>query len=89
MISKGMIPATIEQIKNEKDEKGKPTKGKNYRLRRHGNITTQEGLVKFRKIVARITSKSEEECDVIKYDYQIMDDAFWLLDKNGYKIVRK
>lgn len=89
MISKGMIPATIEQIKNEKDEKGKPTKGKNYRLRRHGNITTQEGLVKFRKIVALITSKSEEECDVIKYDYQIMDDAFWLLDKNGYKIVRK
>ncbi len=32
--------------------------------------------------------KAEESKDVIKYDYQLLDDAYWLLTKNGYKIVR-
>ena len=27
--------------------------------------------------------------DVIKYDYQILDDAYWMLKQNGMKIVRK
>ena len=27
--------------------------------------------------------------NVIKYDYQILDDAYWLLTTNGYKIVKK
>ena len=89
MISKGLVPATIDEILNEKDERGKFTKGKNYALRRHGNITTMQGLVQFRKLIAEKFGKSEEDCDVIKYDYQLMDDAWWLLDKNGYKIVKK
>ena len=89
MISKGLVPATIEQILNETDDKGNFTNGKNYGLRRHGNITTMQGLVDFRKLVAEKLGKSEEDCDVIKYDYQLMDDAWWLLDKNGYKIVKK
>lgn len=89
MISKGLVPATIDEILNEKDERGKFTNGKNYALRRHGNITTMQGLVQFRKLIAEKFGKSEEDCDVIKYDYQLMDDAWWLLDKNGYKIVKK
>ena len=93
MISRGMIPATCEQILNETqiNDEGETvhTNGKNYRLRRHGNLTTFEGLVQFRRLVATRDKKSEEKKDVIKYDYQILDDAYWLLASNGYKIIRK
>ena len=89
MKRKGLVPATIEQILNETDDKGNFTNGKNYGLRRHGNITTMQGLIDFRKLVAEKLGKNEEDCDVIQYDYQLMDDAWWLLDKNGYKIVKK
>lgn len=92
MISKGMIPATKDQILNEKffdGEKEKNTNGKNYKLRRHGNLTTFEGLVEFRKMVAKRDKCSESEKDVIKYDYQLLDDAYWLLDRCGYKIVKR
>ena len=90
MISKGMIPASLEQIEHERvvvDGEEKFTNGKNYKLRRHGNLTTFDGLVDFRKIVARRDNASEFDKDVIKYDYQIMDDAYWLLAHTGYKIV--
>ena len=98
MISKGLVPSTIEQIRNEKtieidektgEKKEKYTNGKNYKLRRHGNITTFEGLVEFRKIITERKKNDESENDVIKYDYQLMDDAYWLLKNCGYKIVRK
>lgn len=92
MISKGMIPSTKDQILNEKNfdgQKERFTNGKNYRLRRHGNLTTFEGLIEFRKMIAVRDGCSEEEKDVIKYDYQLLDDAYWLLDRCGYKIVRK
>ena len=65
------------------------TNGKNYALRRHGNLTTFEGLEEFRRMVAERDGRSEEEKDVIKYDYQLMDDAWWLLNKGGYIIVEK
>ncbi|MCM1220940.1 MAG: hypothetical protein NC548_41285 [Lachnospiraceae bacterium] len=92
MISKGMIPASKAQILNEtvdKNGKLKFTNGKNYSLRRHGNLTTFEGLMDFRKMIAQRDNCQEIECDVIKYDYQILDDAYWLLTNNGYKIVRR
>ncbi len=98
MISKGMIPSSIDQIVNEKRENGKPTNGKNYAVRRHGNLTTSEGLIKFRQLLAERQKeiqpdfdviKGEAEFDVIKYDYQLMDDAYWLLTECGYKIIRK
>lgn len=92
MISKGLIPASKEQILDEmqeRDGKTKHTNGKNYALRRHGNLTTFEGLVTFRKMLAERDSDTEDSHDVIKYDYQLLDDAFWLLDRNGYKIVRR
>jgi hypothetical protein len=63
--------------------------GKNYAVRRHGNLTTFDGLVEFRKLISARDGCSEIETDVIKYDYQILDDAYWLLSTNGYKIIRK
>ena len=93
MISRGMIPASKDQILNETalNKRGKleNTNGKNYALRRHGNLTTFEGLVEFRRMVAARDNKDEAKKDVIKYDYQILDDAHWLLTENGFKIVRK
>lgn len=92
MITKGMIPASKDKILNELNEKnGKMhhTNGKNYRLRRHGNLTTFDGLVTFRRMVAERDRGDEADYDVIKYDYQLLDDAYWLLSKNGYKIVKR
>lgn len=88
MISKGMIPSSIKEIESL-NEKGQCTKGKNYTFRRHGNITTFDGLITFRKIVSKINKDDERKNDVICYDYQILDDAYWLLTKNGYLIVRR
>ena len=31
----------------------------------------------------------KESADVIRYDYQIMDESLWLLAANGYKVVKK
>ena len=68
---------------------GKHTNGKNYLLRRHGNITTMAGLVEFRKMLAKRKGTTEESEDVIKYDYQILDDAYWLLKETGYSIIER
>ena len=84
MISKGFIPASKEEILADKKKNGK-----NYALRRHGNLTTFDGLVEFRKMVAERDGKDELATDVIKYDYQLLDDAFWLLEKSGYEITKK
>ncbi len=93
MISKGLIPASIKQILEEKvtysDGSVKYTNGKNYKLRRHGNITTFDGLVKFRKLIAERDGCGEYLTDVFKYDYQLMDEAYDLLKANGFKIIKK
>ena len=93
MISKGMVPATVRMIKEETapDKKGgtRFTNGKNYSMRRHGNLTTFEGLIAFRQMIAARDKCDELARDVIKYDYQLLDDAYWLLDAAGYKIVRR
>lgn len=92
MITKGLVPASKERIRNEMVYKRGElvhSNGRNYKLRRHGNLTTFDGLVEFRKLVADRDRCSELECDVIKYDYQILDDAHWLLANNGYKIIRR
>ncbi len=95
MISKGMVPAPKSALACEKID-GEYTNGKNIKLRRHGCITTYEGLLEYRKIVAargsegkKPTPEELQRADVIKYDYQLMDDAHWLLTHNGYKIVKK
>ena len=92
MISKGMIPSSRQQITSEKtvDKEGREryTNGKNYAVRRHGNLTTFDGLEEFRRILAVRDNTTEAEKDVIKYDYQLLDDAHWLLQSNGYKIIK-
>ncbi len=87
MISKGTIPASIRQILTEKDQNGAFTNGNSADLRHHGNLTTFEGLEQFRKLVAQRDSSSEDAADVIRYDYQLLDDAYWLLDKLDYMII--
>ena len=115
MISKGLIPSTLDQIFYEKVD-DKYTNGKRYDARRHGNITTFSGLIGFRRLVAyrknalaledkelgksllenacyeeiiKTPQPNELDSDVIRYDYQILDDAFWLLSENNFKIVMK
>jgi hypothetical protein len=83
MLTMGVVPASKEQILND------PKNGKNYTLRHHGNITTFEGLVEFRQMIAKRDGGKEEDFDKIKYDYQLLDDAHWLLESNGYKIIRR
>jgi len=93
MISKGFVPATIDEIRNETvtDENGnvRYTNGKRYDIRRHGNLTTFDGLVTFREMIAERDGISQLETDKIKYDYQLLDDAWWLLDSCGYSIIKK
>ena len=92
MLSKGMVPATKQQILEEKAERNgklRYTNGKNYAEHRHGNLTTFEGLIEFRRMVAKREGCDEADKDVIKYDYQLLDDAYWLLTKSGCKIVYK
>ena len=81
MICNGLIPATRTQIADN---------GGRIRDKRiHGNLTTMEGLVEYREIVAKNSGCSVEDADVIRYDYQLMDDVVWLLHHCGYKIVKK
>lgn len=89
MISKGFVPATKAEIEGERNDKGRLSKGKNYAVRRHGNLTTYDGLLAFRRLVAQSAGTTEGEEDVIKYDYQLLDDAYWFLTRCGYKIVER
>ena len=96
MISKGVVPASRKQILTEVNSVGQYTNGKNLNQRRHGCLTTFNGLLEYRRIIANrdisvgeTLQQVEIRKDVIKYDYQIMDDAHWLLTKCGYKIIRK
>jgi len=82
MIINGFIPLSIEEIEKLK-------KGKDFINRKHGCITTFNGLKDYRKLMARIMNASLEDTDVIKYDYQIMDDILWILSTNSYKIIKK
>lgn len=93
MISRGFVPSTREQIKtelvvDERTGKCKNTNGKNFTARRHGNLTTFDGLVEFREITAERDGLCAADTDVIKYDYQLLDEVYWLLDATGHKIVR-
>ena len=65
------------------------TDGKNYALRCHGSITTFEGLVESIRMIAARDGHPEESKDRIRYRYQILDDAYWLLTSNGYKKAKK
>ena len=81
MLTSGFVPQTLDEIRAGKT--------KDMTLRRHGNLTTYEGLKEYRRIVAEERGCSEEETDVIRYDYQLMDDVKWILATGGYKIIEK
>lgn len=92
MITQGFVPASKEVIKKETvtvNGKTKHTNGKSYAMRRHGNLTTFEGLVEYANILCERDGITKEQADVISYDYQIMDDAYWLLEKSNMKIIKK
>ena len=86
MMSCGTVPADKETILNEKNSSGKYTNGNNYEMRHHGNLTDFDGLREFAKMIAKRDNISEEKADVILYDYQLLDDAWWILDEMGYGI---
>ena len=82
MIASGLIPCSKKELwEQEKDEL--------LEKRKHGNLTTMEGLMEFRKTIAMKKNTSTEKEDVIRFDYQIMDDIDWLLKESGYKIIQK
>lgn len=81
MITQGIIPSSKKEI----EEEG----GKNLTLRRHGCLTTFEGLVEYRKIMATRNGTNEELEDVIRYDYQLLDDLIWLFERNGNTLVKR
>lgn len=82
MLAGGLVPATVREICS-------PTKGKDLVRRKHGNLTTFEGLKQYARLVAKAQGKTEEQTDVIRYDYRLMDNCAWLLKECGYKIVKK
>ena len=97
MISHGVVPATLEEM----EKFGKSAKRYDA-PRRHGNITTMQGLIEYRQNVAKAQMNKEGAdqkydslktaeilSDVIKYDYQILDDAIMLLNSQGYEITEK
>ncbi len=81
MITCGVIPMPISKMKQGKF--------KDFELRKHGCLTTFDGLVEYRKIRAEVENKTEEQTDVIRYDYQLLDDVEWILDKSNAKIIKK
>lgn len=54
----------------------------------HACLTTFEGLKEYRKRMAKVNTSSEEQEDVIKYDYQIMDEAYYILNYCGLAITK-
>ena len=83
-ICQGFVPASRADIAADREGHGK-----DFALRRHGCLTTFAGLKEYRAIAAQSEGAGEEETDVIRYDYQILDDLVWLLHGVGLRLVRE
>ncbi len=81
-IFKGFVPASKNEYLTESKEEL-------IMRKRHINLTTFDGLSEFQRDEAQRLGVPESETDIIKYDYQLMDDAVWLLKRNGYKIIKR
>lgn len=81
MVSCGFIPQSIGKTL----EKG----SKSYEEKTHANLSSFEGLFQYRKAMAEHLDCEQSDTDVIKYDCQLMDDAWWFLDSKGYKVFRR
>lgn len=86
MICCGFIPASKAEIESYLLKGNKDDFEKSFR--KHGNLTTFDGLIDFRELKGKVVGKKPEKCDVIKYDYQILDDVKWLLKKRGCKVIK-
>ena len=78
MICCGYVPSSISQILEPGKRGEEPKdKGKNHEERRHGNLTTFEGLKEFSMRLSRKYPKAgkESDFDVIKYDYDLLDKS--------------
>ncbi len=80
-ICRGFVPASKTELKTE-------GKAKLMRRRKHINIASFDGLKSYAKWRIETEGISESDADIIKYDYQLMDDAIWILKRGGYKVVK-
>ena len=94
MICNGYIPSTIDQIRslNPNIESEKELKKKQeHTERRHCNLTTIDGLDEYKKLLGNEFHTNPDDYDVVKYDYDIMDNCYKIvnewLDKKIVKLV--
>ena len=80
-ISAGFVPASREEHREI-------PKAQRMRRRIHINLTTDRGLRDYEQMCEEL-GYSPTDADILKYDYQLMDDAVWLLHRSGYRIVEK
>lgn len=91
MLVCGFVPADIKTIVNEtaeRDGKTVNTNGKSFERRRHGNLTTFDGLTEFARLVSERDNIPIETADVIKYDFMIMDGACRIAERCGCYITK-
>lgn len=81
-IGNGFVPASKSELK-------KLGKAELTRRRKHINLTTFRGLDLYDAWRTAPNTPPENRPDIIFYDYQLMDDAAWILSRNGYKIIRR
>ena len=79
IFSTGFVPAPKAWMREKK-------RSSDYMLRIHGNLTTFEGLFEYRRMMAEAKGTNENDEDVIKYDYQLMDEAWCFLHENGFRV---
>ena len=92
MISRGYLPASKADCLDSTRGYGKSAE-----LRIHRNLASFKGLIEYRRFIAENKFREnggdinqlELQADVIKYDYQLMDDAFRVLKRLGKSIGRK
>lgn len=86
MICNGYIPSTKKQILKISGE-GK--KGKYHEERRHGNLTTFEGLDTFAQILTKKFGGDLKDYDVKKYDAMLMENCPTILGMIGMGIKKR
>jgi len=92
LIAQGYIPATKDEILNDRTitgEKSIYTDGKDEERKTHGNLTDFSGLLTFAGMISERDNITFEEADVIRYDYQLCENAPVLIRALNKKICRR
>ncbi|MBO5879424.1 MAG: hypothetical protein J6Q68_02585, partial [Clostridia bacterium] len=80
-ICNGFVPASKEEFEKESKE--------SLMLRRkHVNVATMKGLSEYAQFRMENEKITTNDADVLRYDYQLMDDAVWMLHRAGYMIIK-